>query len=197
MKLLKAPIRKLINYLSKLLAAPQMIYGYRSSDGTRLPRVRISNTTAIISPRELKIADNVWIGHYCFIESSRGLQIDEGCQITNYVSILTHSSHRTIRLYGNHLFNRNNHKELLGSVEGPISIGKYTFIGPHTVIMPNSKIGKGVLIAAYSYVNGDVADFAIIAGNPAQVVGNTRKIDQKYLQQHPELEAYYAEWARD
>jgi acetyltransferase-like isoleucine patch superfamily enzyme len=63
--------------------------------------------------------------------------------------------------------------------------------------MPNTKIGKGSIVAAYSYVQGEFPDFAIIAGNPAVVIGDTRERDQAVIAQHPELKQYYDEWSND
>jgi hypothetical protein len=61
-------------------------------------------------------------------------------------------------------------------VRRPTDIGAYTFIGPHSVVMPGSRIGRGVLVKAYSYVDGEVPDFAVVAGQPAVVVGDTREL---------------------
>jgi acetyltransferase-like isoleucine patch superfamily enzyme len=82
-----------------------------------------------------------------------------------------------------------------GYIRGSVDIGAYTFIGPHAIIMPDTTIGKGSIVAAFSYVKGNFPDFSIIAGNPAKVVGDTRKIDEQYLKEHPELNEYYTEWA--
>src|ERR1051326_6416537 len=81
--------------------SPYMGGGYRRPDGKKLPLTRISNSTYIGSKEKLDIADNVFIGHFNFIDASNGLTIKEGCQVTNFISILTHSSHIAIRLYGN------------------------------------------------------------------------------------------------
>jgi acetyltransferase-like isoleucine patch superfamily enzyme len=63
--------------------------------------------------------------------------------------------------------------------------------------MPNTKIGKGSLVAAYSYVKGEFPDFSIISGNPAKVIGDTRDMDERQLKQHPELRSYYDDWTKD
>ena len=64
--------------------------------------------------------------------------------------------------------------DLIGYIQGKVNIGKYTFIGPHSTIMPNTTIGKGCIVSAYSYVKGNYPDFSIISGNPAKIVGDTR-----------------------
>lgn len=169
-----------------------MVGKFRRADGRRLPLTRVSNTTYIGNREKLLIDDNVFIGHFNFIDASNGLTIKTGCQITNYVSILTHSSHISIRLYGKEYPHHNN---LKGYIKGSVYIGEYSFIGPHTVIMPHTKIGKGSLISAYSYVKGEFPDFSIISGNPAKVIGDTREMDKPFLASHPELQAFYNEWA--
>ena len=175
------------------LVRPRMVYNYRRHDGVRLQRTRISNMTHIDTPERLDIGDNVWIGHYNMIDASGGLIIGEGCQITNYVSLLTHSSHITLRLYGDaYLY----HSDHIGYLKTASKIGPYTFIGPHSVLMPGVILGKGSIVSAYSYVaTGEYPEFAILAGNPAKLVGDTRNIDQKWLDDHPQLRPYYEAWA--
>ena len=174
------------------LTQPRMIWGYRRHDGRYLKNTRISNTVFIDHPGQLHIDDHVFIGHFNFIEASHGIQIGEGCQITNFTSITTHSSHHSIRLYGSHYREFTDHDAY---IRGSVDIGKYTFIGPHCLIMPNTKIGKGSIVAAYSQVQGSFPDFSILKGNPAVVVGDTRKKDAEFLENNPELKQFYNEWA--
>jgi acetyltransferase-like isoleucine patch superfamily enzyme len=83
---------------------------------------------------------------------------------------------------------------MIGYVKGSVTIGKYSFIGPHSTVMPGTIIGKGSLVHAYSYVKGEFPDFSIIGGNPAKVLGDTRTIDRTLLDQYPELNSMYNEW---
>ncbi len=173
------------------LTRPRMIWGYKRYDGIYLENTRISNTTFIDNPNKLDIEDHVFIGHFNYIEASNGISIKEGCQITSFISISSHSSHISIRLYGKHYVDSERHK---GYIIGSVIIGKYTFVGPHCLIMPNTIIGKGSIVAAYSNVQGHFPDFSIIKGNPAKVVGDTRNLDSAYLNQNPELKDFYIEW---
>lgn len=170
---------------------PKMISPYVDHKGKIIPRTRVSNSTFIDHPQNLDLASNVYIGHHNFIEASQGITIEKGCQITSFISITTHSSHQSIRLYGDHYAGA----EMVGYIKGSVHIGMYTFIGPHSTIMPNTSIGKGSIVAAYSYVQGEFPDFSIVAGNPAKVIGDTREKDQQLLENHPELKEYYHEWA--
>ncbi|MGY8926277.1 MAG: acyltransferase, partial [Flavobacteriales bacterium] len=141
----------------------------------------------------LILEDNVFIGQYNFIEASNGITINEGCQITNYISIVSHSSHNSIRYYGKEYRTT---KDLKGYVRGSVEIGKYSFIGPHVTIMPNTILGKGCIVSAFSLVKGEFPDFSIIAGNPAKIVGSTLEKDKSFLNNNPELQELYNAWAQ-
>ncbi|NEN22556.1 acyltransferase [Cryomorpha ignava] len=170
---------------------PVMVNGYKNPNGEIVKHTRYGSTTYFQGVENTKIGDHVYIAQHCFIDGSRGLKIDEGCQICSFVSILTHSSHLSIRLYGSEYKG----SDMKGYVVGATEIGAYTFVGPYVTIMPGSTIGKGSIISAYAYVKGTFQDYAIIAGNPAKVVGDTRELDAPYLEKHPELLTYYNNWS--
>lgn len=174
------------------IGMPRMNGIIRDNNKNKIPKTRISSSTFIDHPKGLDLGENVYIGHYNFMEASHGLKISEGVQISSFIIITTHSSHHSIRLYGNAYAGN----EMVGYIKGPIDIGAYSFIGPHSTIMPNTKIGKGCLVAAYSYVKGDFPDFSIIAGNPAKVIGDTRTIDESFLKENPSLKSNYDAWAK-
>lgn len=173
--------------------SPKMIYNYIGNDKKIITRTGVSSSTFIDYPHNLQLGKGVYVGHHNFLEASNGLIIEDGCQITNFITITTHSSHVSIRLYGAHYAGG----DMIGYVKGKVHIGKYSFIGPHSTIMPDTVIGKGSLVAAYSYVQGHFPDFSIIAGNPAKVVGNTKDKDKSFLNDFPELIPYYDEWSKD
>ncbi|QZT58437.1 CatB-related O-acetyltransferase [Mycolicibacterium austroafricanum] len=53
-----------------------------------------------------------------------------------------------------------------------ISIGHDSWIGANVTILPGcTRIGIGAVIGAGSVVTKDVADFTIVAGNPARIIG--------------------------
>ena len=191
---LKALLRSLCYRWSTSLQ-PKMVYGFTRGDGVFLKRTRVSNMTRIEDVAQLVIEDNVYIGHFNLIDASGGLYIGEGCQITNYVSLLTHSSHVAIRLYGDRYLESKNH---VGYLKKLSRIGPYSFIGPHSVLMPGVVLGKGSMVSAYSYISAGVyPNFAIFSGNPARVVGDTRELDAHWLEGRPELLSLYDAWADD
>jgi acetyltransferase-like isoleucine patch superfamily enzyme len=177
----------------RALFAPRMLYGWRAADGQRLAHTRISSATRIEAPERLEIGDHVYIGPFNLIDASGGLSIGEGCQVTTHCAVLTHSSHQSLRLAGRAYWGA---ADPPGFVRRRTEVGAYTFIGPHCVVAPGSRIGRGVLVRAYSYVDGEVPDFAIVAGQPAAVVGDTRDTDEAWLVLHPDQRAHYDAWAK-
>ena len=167
------------------------------SGGQRLANTRISPATMIEHEDKLVLGDNVYIGPFNLIEASGGIRIDEGVQITSHCVIVTHSSHRAQRLLGPAYV----HWPLApgaqrpGWIAGPVEIGAYSFVGPHSLIEANSRLGRGTLVCAGSFVRGEYPDFAILDGRPARVVGDSRRGDEKVLARYPELRVLYDTWA--
>ena len=164
-----------------------------TSGGRYLPNTRIAPSTCIEHDDRLQLADHVYIGPFNFIEASAGVMIGEGVQITHHVSIVTHSSHRAQRLLGQAYVDWAGERP--GWVAGPVQIGPYCFIGPHSLIEAGSRLGRGCIVRAGSVLRGDYAEFSVIAGNPAAVVGDAREGDARWLAAQPELRAHYQAWA--
>ncbi|EER57635.1 acetyltransferase [Acidovorax delafieldii 2AN] len=173
----------------------RMVFGEQGRAGLPLPHTRIAPSTCIEGEAGLDLADHVFIGQFNFLNATAGLRIAEGVQITNFVSIVTHSSHRSIRLLGRAYASHQG--EVPGYVRAPVEIGAYSFIGPHSVVEAGSRIGKGVVVCAHSRVRGEVPDFAIVAGSPAAIIGDVRTGDAHLLARHPELADHYTAWAGD
>jgi acetyltransferase-like isoleucine patch superfamily enzyme len=54
-------------------------------------------------------------------------------------------------------------------------VGRRASIGSGSIILPSVNIGANALVGAGSVVTKDVPDYAIVAGNPARIIGDTRK----------------------
>lgn len=185
-------MREMLQRLWRALTGPRMLYGWRRADGRWLAHTRVSNSTRIENPERLDIADHVFIGHFNLIDASGGLTLGEGVQVTSHCSLLTHSSHQSVRVAGRAYWGA---FEPAAFRRAATSVGAYSFIGAHSVVAAGSRIGRGVLVRAFSYVSGEVPDFAIVAGQPARVIGDTRQADAQWLATHPECRADYEAWA--
>ena len=172
----------------------RMLFGERSAGQAR-PGTRIAASTVIDHERSLALADHVYIGPFNFIEASGGVTLGEGVQVTSHVSIVTHSSHRALRLLGRRYGDWAGRPP--GWIAGPVSIGPYSYIGPHSLIEANTRLGRGTLVCAGSIVRGEFPDFAVLDGRPAQVVGDTRRADAALIARHPEVRQLREAWAGD
>ena len=95
---LRAELNRLRRRIARVLLF-RMLFG-EPSQGRLLPHTRISPASCIEHEDRLTLGDHVYIGPFNFIEASGGITLDEGVQITSHVSIVTHSSHRAMRLLG-------------------------------------------------------------------------------------------------
>ena len=174
----------------------QPVFG-EEQGGRLLPNTRISSASVIEHEDRLVLGDNVFIGAFNFIEASGGITIEEGVQVTSHSTIVTHSSHRSQRLLGPAYttWPLAPGGQRPGWIAGPIHIGAYSFIGPHCLIEANTRIGRGSLVCAGSFVRGEYPDFAILEGRPARVVGDSRRADERALVRFPELQVLYDSWA--
>ena len=172
---------------------PRILWGYEDSNNEWRPRTRISDTAYIYCPERIRIADNVFIGHYTILDGTGTMAIEEGCQISAWVGIFTHSSHISIRLYGQH-YQEIPEDEKKGYNAKPVSIGKYTYVGAGARIMPGVRVGKGVIISSNAIVTKHVRDFSVISGIN-NVVGDTRDVDKPYLDDLQLLKSY-EEWQK-
>ena len=176
------------------LKAPRMIFGYMDSSGEWGPKTRISDTVFFYHQENIRIADNVFVWHYTILDGTGGLDIGEGTQIGAWVGIFTHSSHLSIRIYGKHYLEVPESGKRGYTIKNVI-IGKYVFIGAKAMVLPGVNIGDGALISAGSIVKKDVNAFDIVSGNPAEVVGDTRRMDKRYLND-PNIKSWYEEWQK-
>ncbi len=190
---LRATINRLRRWTWQTLHG-RLLFGERDPASAALrPHTRIAPTTVIDHAAGLQLGDHVFIGHFNFLEASAGLVLEDGVQITNYCSLVTHSTHRSVRLLGRlsalHAGARS------GDIRAPIHVGAYSYIGPHSLLEAGTTLGRGSLVAAFSRVRGEHPPFAVLAGQPAVQVGDTRQRDASWLQNHPQLRQAYIDWA--
>ncbi|MGK7946743.1 MAG: DapH/DapD/GlmU-related protein [Microcystaceae cyanobacterium] len=170
---------------------PFMIYGFKDPASSQFHKyTRLSDSVVILSQDKLAIADHVWVWHYSILDATEGLTIEEGCQIGAWVGIFTHGSQVAIRLYGREYVNVPN-QERVGYTRGSVKIGAYSFVGAGAIILPNVTIGKGCIIAAGSVVHKDIPDCSIAQGNPARIIGSTKKLDREFLENEAIQKTYY------
>ncbi len=119
------------------------------------------------NPSNIKIGHDTIVGDHCFLDGRSSLIIGNHVGIASQVLIYNdeHDIHSSD--YGNSF--------------GPVTIEDYVFIGPRVIILPNTKIGKGAVVAAGAVVTKDIPDFEIWGGVPAKKIGDrgVNKLDYR------------------
>lgn len=100
-------------------------------------------------PFSTKIGAGLFLGHFGSIVVNKGTIIGNNCNLAQGVTLGQ--------------VNR-------GKYKGCPKLGNRVWIGPNAVVVGGVTIGDDVLIAPLSYVNFDVPDKAVVAGNPAQIL---------------------------
>ena len=80
---------------------------------------------------------------------------------------------------------RPNHSRIAPYVpvkHGPIAIEADAWLGTGTVIMPDTRIGEGAVVAANSVVTVDVEPYTIVGGSPAKFI---REVAVPWKETHP------------
>jgi acetyltransferase-like isoleucine patch superfamily enzyme len=138
----------------------------------RLAGGRIGRGSAIhmgarfFQPQGIKIGEDTIIGYRVFLDGRDGLVIGNHTDIASEVMIYN----------SEHAIN----SEDFHAVCAPVYVGDYVFIGPRVIIMPGVRIGTGAIVAGGAVVTKDVADFSLVGGVPARVIGERRNKHPQY-----------------
>jgi len=116
---------------------------------------RMREGAKIISPENLKIGKNVWIGENAILDASGGLEIGDNTQIGLGVYLWTHDSFKSA------IMGRNTKYDKKGITKKKTKIGNNCFIGGPCVIMPGVTIGNKCVISPMSVVYEDLPEKTI------------------------------------
>ncbi|EFQ82494.1 bacterial transferase hexapeptide repeat protein [Aeromicrobium marinum DSM 15272] len=122
--------------------------GYGALWSTRPERGLVIGDHCVIGARSsltahasIELGDGVWCGQDVFVsDASHGYQ-DPGLPVGEQ--------------FGEHL---------------PVSVGAGSWIGHGAIVLPGTRLGRNVVVAAGSVVRGVVDDHTVVAGVPARVV---------------------------
>lgn len=121
-----------------------------------------------------KIGKNCRIGSFVYVEE--GVVIGDNCKLKPFVFIPTGVTIEDNVFIGPNVTFTN---DKYPKAQGEWTLTKTTVksgasIGAGSVILPGVTIGKDALIGSGTVVSKDVPDNAIIIGNPAVKIGNTK-----------------------
>lgn len=129
----------------------------------RLAGVKIGRGSTIhlgarfYQPKNVSIGKGTIIGDHATLDGRAKLTIGDHVDIASEVMIFN----------GQHDI----HSQDFHPLESPVIIGDYVFIGPRAIILPGVTIGRGAVVAAGAIVTKDINELTIVAGVPAQPIG--------------------------
>lgn len=120
-----------------------------------------------------------------FVEIQRGAAVGRRCKISSHSFICEGVTIGDEVFVGHGVMFTNDRLPRATNADGSLmtaddwtlehtAVGKRASIGSGVTILPGITIGEGALVGAGAVVTRDVPDFAIVAGNPAKVVGDVR-----------------------
>ncbi|MDO4976974.1 MAG: DapH/DapD/GlmU-related protein [Eubacteriales bacterium] len=113
--------------------------------------------------RNIHLGKNVFINAGCKFQDQGGIYIGDGALI----------GHNAVLATINHMedpFLR------AGMIFHPIHIGKNVWLGANVTVLPGVTIGDGAIVAAGAVVVKDVPANMVVAGVPAKVIREVKKI---------------------
>ena len=126
-------------------------------------RVAVFGNFTVVNPKRVSIGNNCAVNHGVFILGRTGVTIADDVVL----------SARCMLLDGGLDADGYSETGSRAYLERPIAIGQGAWIGAAAIILPGVTVGARSIVGAGSVVTRDVADFSIVAGNPAKVIGST------------------------
>jgi len=125
--------------------------------------VRISPSVKVWAPWNLTVGDEAAIAHDVDCYSVDQLTIGSHATVSQYTFLCT-ASHDV----------SDPHMRLISA---PITVEDQAWVCAGVFIGPGVTVGKGAVVGAMSAITRNVAEWTIVAGNPARVI-KTRRIDE-------------------
>jgi acetyltransferase-like isoleucine patch superfamily enzyme len=133
--------------------------------------VGLANTLINLEGGSVEIGDYAIFGHNVMLLTGRH-EYHEGMRVSQFLE------KSTGRWPGN--------GAEVPRTKNDITIGAGSWIASGAIILGGVTIGNGAVVAAGAVVSRDVPDYAIVAGVPAKVIGDTRKKKSALITHRPD-----------
>lgn len=127
-------------------------------------KVQISISCVFNHNNNIYFGNNISVQRECSFSGHGNIRIGDGTIIAHCVDIFS----------GEHNYNSLDLEYLPFDerfICEEVNIGRFVWIGSHSIILPGVQIGDGAVIGAGSVVTKDVPALSIVGGNPARIIG--------------------------
>jgi galactoside O-acetyltransferase len=150
--------------------------------------IRVDRSCIFFGASNIRLGSNVRIDAYCVLSGSpAGLELgnhvhlsvrvailgqgkvtlEDFCGLSANVSVFSSNDDYS----GGAMTNPTIPEELRNVTTAPVCIRRHVVVGAGSVILPGVTLGVGAAVGALTVVRRSVPDFAIVTGNPMQIVG--------------------------
>jgi len=130
-----------------------------------------------------RIGDGTKIG--AFVEVQKNATIGKNCKISSHSFVCEGVDIEDEVFVGHGVMFTNDRYPRATTTDGDLQseadwqvlrtrVCRRASIGSNATILPEVTIGVGAIVGAGALVTRDVPDYAVVAGNPARVIGHTR-----------------------
>ena len=120
------------------------------------------NEFSIVRGKEyIKFGKDIWVGYFCLVDGSGGLEIGDKVTLSSGVHVYTHDSSKFRAYNWKKDPKRGSHIRM-----APVKIGNNVQIGANSIVTKGVTIGNNVIIGALTLVNKDIPDNSFVTGNP-------------------------------
>ncbi len=139
---------------------------------------------ALVNLYGCAIGEDTTIGP--FVEIQRGVRIGARCKISSHSFICSGVTIEDEVFVGHGVMFTNDRYPRATTPDGQLQtaadwelietlVRRGASIGTHATVLPGVTVGERAMVAAGAVVTHDVPDYAIVAGVPARVIGDTRE----------------------
>ena len=136
-------------------------------------------------PKNITIGSKSYLGIDCKIYASEFSEVSIGSNVSFNSNVMINARGKGKISIGNNVLigpnvvlRSSNHSFMTtklpiinqGMIDGEIIVHDDVWIGSNAVILPNCKIGRGVIIAAGAVVTSDIQSYTIVGGVPAKLI---------------------------
>ena len=146
-------------------------------------RFHVGPFSRIWAPNRLVFGDDCYVGKFCTIEVDG--EIGSGVLIANNVGLVGRNDHDI-----GHVGSLISRARWVGDAgynpdRSIVCVEDDVWIGFGAVVLSGVTVGRGAIVAAGSVVAKDVPPYAVVAGNPARVLGE--RFDEATAAEHERL----------